>query len=167
MVTKGKRIKQLRETINKEWTECYFKFILEHPMQNWEWEEISSNPNITWEIIKNNPMKPWNWSNISMNPNITWKIIKDNPIQNWTWWGITKNPNITMEIIRDNSKEEWDWLYISMNMFTKEKEQFLNRKYREYMAKYKIQQWCLSIIISPHYKIGRKMIDKKYKELFA
>jgi hypothetical protein len=34
------------------------------------------------------------------------------------------------------------------------------------MASYKIQQWCLSIIISPHYKIGRKMINIKYKELF-
>ena len=95
MVTKGKRIKQLRKYINKEWSTYYFKFIQDNPMQNWAWSCISCNP------------------------------------------------------------------------FTKEKEAFINRKYREHMASYKIQQWCLSIIVSPHYKIGRTMIDKKYKELFA
>ena len=58
-------------------------------------------------------------------------------------------------------------VYISQNPFTKEKEAFVNRKYREHMAAYKIQQWCLSIIVSPHYKIGRTIIDKKYKELFT
>ena len=71
-----------------------------------------------------------------------------------------------MDMIQDNPDKAWDWDNISKNPFTKEKEQFINRKYREYMASYKIHQWCLSILISPHYKIGRKMIDKKYKELF-
>ena len=28
---------------------------------------MSTNPNITWEIIKNNPDKPWDWYNISLN----------------------------------------------------------------------------------------------------
>ena len=110
---------KLRNTINKEWSSHYFKFISDNPDKPWNWYRLSSNPNITMEIIRDNPVNPWNWNIISSNP------------------------------------------------FTKEKEQFINRKYREYMASYKIQQWCLSIILSPHYKIGRTMIDKKYKELFA
>ena len=116
------RIKQLIKSINKEWSNHYFKFIQDNP---------------------DNPDKPWNWKSISM------------------------NPNITMDIIRDNPDKPWCWLHISQNPFTKEKEEFVNRKYREHMAKYKIQQWCLQIIISPHYKIGRTMIDRKYKELFV
>ena len=119
MNTKGKRIKKIRKYINKEWSQYFFKFIL------------------------------------------------DNHDKDWDWWSISKNPNITMDIIRDNPEKPWDWNWISMNSFTKEKEQFINRKYREHMAAYKIQQWCLSIIVSPHYKIGRTMIDRKYKELFA
>ena len=71
-----------------------------------------------------------------------------------------------MDIIRDNPEKPWDWKYISRNPFTKEKELFVNRKSREHMAAYKIQEWCLQIIVSPHYKIGRTMIDRKYKELF-
>jgi hypothetical protein len=93
-------------------------------------------------MIRNNPNYPWKWDYISSNTNITWEIIQGNP----------DNP--------------WVWNYISSNPFTKEKDPFINRKYREHMASYKIQQWCLSIIISPYYKIGRTMIDKKYKELF-
>jgi hypothetical protein len=93
-------------------------------------------------------------------------IIRDNPDKPWDWEWISANSNITMDIIRDNPDKPWDWRAISNNPFTKEKELFLNRKYREYMAAYKIQQWCLSIIISPHYKIGRTLINKKYKELF-
>ncbi len=102
-----------------------------------------------------------------MNPNITFDIIQDNPDKPWDWLGISRNPNITWKIIQDNPDKNWSWYNISRNKFTKEKEQFINRKCREHMAAYKIQQWCLSIIISPHYKIGRTMIDKKYKELFA
>ena len=112
------RIKHIRNTINKEWSNHYFKFIL------------------------------------------------DNPDKDWNWGYISYNPNITMDIIREHPDKSWDWDWISMNKFTKEKEQFVNRKYREYMASYKIQQWCLSILMSPHYKIGRTLIDKKYKELF-
>ena len=59
------------------------------------------------------------------------------------------------------------WVYLSKSIY-KEKEEFVNKKYKEYRAEaaYKIQEWCLQIIVSPHYKIGRTMIDKKYDELF-
>ena len=95
------------------------------------------------------------------------EIIRDNPTKPWNWSSISMHPNITMDFIRDNPEKPWNWNNIYINHFTKEKESFINRKYREHMAAYKIQQWCLSIIISPHYKIGRTMIDKKYKALFT
>jgi len=69
MVTKGKRIKQLRETINKEWSQYFFKFIKDNPMQNWNWYYISWNPNITMEIIRDNPIQNWNLFGISNNQN--------------------------------------------------------------------------------------------------
>ena len=140
--------------------------IRDNPDKPWDWSNISCNPNITMEIIKDNPDKPWDWLYISFNPNITWEIIKDNPDNPWEWKYISSKPNITMYNIREHPDKSWDWDWISMNKFTKAKEQFVNRKYREHMAAYKIQQWCLSILISPHYKIGRKLIDRKYKELF-
>ena len=39
-------------------------------------------------------------------------------------------------------------------------------KAKEYMAAYKIQQWWKHITLSPDYAIGRKLINKKYDDLF-
>ena len=39
--------------------------------KEWDWYFISSNPNITMEVIINNLDKPWNWGEISSNPNLT------------------------------------------------------------------------------------------------
>ena len=50
--------------------------------------DISCNPNITMDIIKDNPDKPWDWYYISYNPNITMDIIKDNPDKPWNWYWI-------------------------------------------------------------------------------
>ena len=75
MNTKGKRIKKIRETINKEWPQYFFKFIKDNPIQDWNWSWLSGNPNITIEIIKENPMQNWDWNNISKNTNITIEII--------------------------------------------------------------------------------------------
>ena len=141
-MSRTKRTKEFRNLLKKRWTQKYWSFIQENKDKPWDWNYISYNPNITMDIIINNPDKPWGWYSISRNPNITWDIIRDNP------------------------DKPWNWESLSCNKFTKEQEEFINRKYREYMASYKIQQWCLSIIISPHYKIGRTLIDRKYKELF-
>ena len=143
------------------------EMIQNNPDKPWNWSSISRNPNITIDIILEHPDKHWDWSEISRNPNITMQNIRDNPKKPWKWNWVSFNPNININIIKNNPEKPWDWHGISQNPFTKEKEEFINRKYREHMASYKIQQWCLSIIVSPHYKIGRKMIDKKYNELFA
>ena len=50
--------------------------------------------------------------------------------------------------------------------FKNDKKLFLEEGYKKYMAAYKIQQWWYKITLSPEYKIGRKMINSKYDELF-
>jgi hypothetical protein len=45
------------------------EFIEANPDKPWDWEYISSNPNITMKIIEANPDKPWNESGIFQNPN--------------------------------------------------------------------------------------------------
>jgi hypothetical protein len=29
------------------------------PNKDWNWDELSDHPNITWKFIKNNPQFPW------------------------------------------------------------------------------------------------------------
>ena len=104
------------------YTNHLWKLIESYPNKDWNWYNISCNPNITWNIIQDNQDKPWSWIGISYNPNITWEIIQDNPNVNWNWYWIPLNPNITWEIILNNPNN-WDWgnmtdkpfLYITCN----------------------------------------------------
>jgi hypothetical protein len=45
---------------------------------------IWKNKNIElWEIVKNISREDWGWEFLSNNPNITWDIIRDNPDKPW------------------------------------------------------------------------------------
>ena len=49
------------------------------------------------------------------------------------------NPGITMQDINDNPDKSWDWSSISLNPFTKDKEEFQFKMYREHLAAFVIQ----------------------------
>jgi len=70
------KLKLLKFTTKKLF---FYDLVLLNPDKPWNWQYISENPNITWEIIHANPDKPWNWRHISKNSNITWDIIHSNP----------------------------------------------------------------------------------------
>ena len=77
--------------------------IKENPNKPWDYDELSSNRNVTWDFIKKNFDRKWNYSALSSNPNITWDIIKANPSLPWSYYsGLINNPNITFNIIKDN-----------------------------------------------------------------
>ena len=69
-----RRIKNIRNKIEKEWSEKYFNFILDHINEHFDWKEISQNPNITSDILINNTNLPWVLSYVSRNPNFTIKV---------------------------------------------------------------------------------------------
>ena len=114
-------------------------FINDNPDKPWNWDSISSNPNITMKFINDNPNKPWDWKFISRNPNIRMRDILDNPNKPWNWYCISRNPNITMDFINTNPDKPWDWYEISLNEFTKDKNEFIIKRYRQHLAAILIQ----------------------------
>jgi hypothetical protein len=48
----------------------------------WDWNKISINRNITYDIVKNNLDKPWDWSCLSLHPNI-FKFSEENIIREY------------------------------------------------------------------------------------
>lgn len=101
---------------------------------------LSSNPNITWDIIKANLDKKqfkssslsvdpctnrdkvyfqrgesWHLGYIPLSPNINWDIIQENPDKSWNWHEVSKHPNITWNIIQANPDKPWSWHGISRN----------------------------------------------------
>jgi hypothetical protein len=75
----------------------------------WEPEQVSLNPSVNIDIIKNNPDYPWNWENLSSNPSMTPEIVDANPSLPWDWRGMSYNKSLTWEYVYKNIDRNWDW----------------------------------------------------------
>jgi hypothetical protein len=112
----AKKLQEQRKRYQDEWSKYYWnEFVLKNPDKHWDWGWLSRNPNITWEIVEANPDKPWDWNGLSINPNFSWDIVNANPDKPWNWNGL------------------------SSNQFKKSKEIFMEKKMREHIAAFKIQ----------------------------
>ena len=162
--------------------------------KDWDFISISEHPNITWDIIRNNPKYPWDYEYVSQNPNITWDIVKFYPDIKWeyywiicnptTTWEIIKqiprdilknnsainfNPNITYDIYKNNKNNQdfhWDEHKLFQNIFGKDKEIIYEKEYRKHIARFKINIWLSSILLSPHTRWGKKHLERKMEELY-
>jgi len=96
-------------------TNTFWQYVLDHPETDWNYDWLSTNPNITWDIVKANPDKPWDYDWLSRNPNITWEIVKANPDKPWDYYELSSNPNITWDIVKANPDKPWDYDWLSTN----------------------------------------------------
>ena len=141
--TRKYRTECFREQVEHEWKEAFWKFIENHPEKPWDWRGLSANPNITFDIVLAHPDKPWNWGCLS------------------------NNPNITFDNILSYSDKPWNWYDLSQNTFSKAKQQFINKRYNEYLSAYRIQQcWNKAYSIPTNPICQRKQI-RDYKLLFC
>ena len=133
----------------------------------WNWLGVSWNPNLTMEFVKDNPDKGWDWLGVSWNPKLTMEFVKANPDLRWDWYGVSWNPNLTMEFIEAHPDLRWDWSGVSCNTFKGEKQVFMEKKAREYMASYKIKSAWTEVYLSPYTEVGKRRLLKEYHELFG
>ena len=190
VISRKKRTSLFRKRIEKEWSEYFWEFLLKHPDKldweqisrnpnisiaiidkypdkPWDWDSISCNPNITMEFVEKYSDKPWNWGCIAYNPNITMDIVEKYPDKPWDWFWISNNPNITMDIIETNLNKPWSWYNISCNPFNYEKELFIEKRMRKYLAAYKIQQYYWKALTNPYCRIGLNKVKRDYDKLFT
>ena len=189
-LSRRKRTSLFRQLVEKEWTEYFWEFVLKYsdkldwmsissnpnitmefiekyPDKPWDWYVISHNPNITIEFIEKYPAKPWDWSSISRNPNITINFLEKNFDKPWDWSSISSNPNITMEFIEKYPDKPWSWYWISRNPFNYEKGLFIEKRMKEYLMSYRIQQYYWKGICNPHCQIGYNKVNRDYDKLFT
>ena len=95
-----------------------------------------------------------------------WKFLLKHPDKlNWEW--ISCNPNITMDIIQKTPYKSWNWNGISRNPFNYEKELFIEKRMKEYLAAYRIQQIWNRVLSDPYYHIGFRKMNRDYDKLFT
>ena len=68
----------------------------EHLLQFWEsigfeFGVLSSNPNITFDIVEKYINKPWDWEKLSYNPNLTFDIVEKYINKPWDWYELSKS----------------------------------------------------------------------------
>lgn len=163
-------------------------WIKQYPEQSWDWKTLSWSYNFQIEWVDMFPDKPWDWSAIVKRPNVSIRWVQKYPDKEWQWenmiylrmfetWWLKWFPSEwtqerAIELIKQKKEAT-----LKSRPFTKskslipkrkqtEKTRFYERKMREYMAAYKIQQWWYEITLSPSYAIGRKFIAKRYNALF-
>ncbi len=128
---------------------------------------MTKNPNLTLEFIEAHPKYNWDWETLSTHGIVTMEFIETHPSYPWNWSSMSYNRNLTMKFIERHNKVAWDKYWIFHNPFTEEKELFILKEARRYMAIYKIKVWWKKIYYSPHTRIGRERFIKKYDDLFT
>jgi hypothetical protein len=73
-----------------------------------DWNALSSNPNITFDIVKENINEQWDWYELSRNPNMTCDIVKENIDKPWNWSYLCLNPNIIFEFVKETMDKPWN-----------------------------------------------------------
>ena len=138
--TRKQRTKFFREQLEHEWIEKFWKFIEDNLENPWNWGCLSMNPNITFDIVLAHPDKSWDWDSLSRHPNITFDIVIAHPDKPWNWYWLSSNSNITFDIVLVHPDKPWNWKSLSENKFSKAKQRFIEKKYKEYLSAYRIQQ---------------------------
>ena len=87
----------------------------------WNADDISSNPNITDDIIRAYPKFSWAWCFLVKNQQLSWSSFKDqvrttNLIDyEMFWWDLSCHNNVTPQIVADNPDLPWDIECLMLN----------------------------------------------------
>ncbi len=106
----------IEQTIDENWEWGRFRLssnqnitselVLKYPNKGWDWLYVSKNPAINIQDILVHPELPWN---PSFHPDLTISIVLDNPDINWNWMGISSNSGIQIKDIVENPELPWNW----------------------------------------------------------
>ena len=72
-----------------------------------------------------------------------------------------------MDIIERYPDKSWNWSSISRNPNIYEKELFIEKRMKEYLAAYRIQQYYLTALCDPYCRIGFNKVNRDYDKLFT
>lgn len=102
-----------------------------------------------------------NWRKLSANVFITMNFVNEHPDYPWNSEGLLMNPNCSLEKYETLKQQVPN--YIQIKIFEKslktDKEAFIERKYRKYLAAYRIQQYWIRVNTDPNYALCRKKLE--------
>lgn len=155
-------------------------FVKKHLDWEWDWESISSNNNIQMIDVRQNPDFDWCDYYLTWNTNIDIQIIEyiieRRGVEHMCFDEIFSCPNLSMDFVNKyyHKLTYYSGLHrngagidgVSRGKFTVEREKYLVKKVREYLAVYKIKEFWKKCYYDPKTKIGKKRLEREYDKLF-
>jgi len=83
---------------------------------------VAEFSNHLWTLVQKFPDKPWEWFNLSSNPNITWDVVVANPDLHLLITSYLEQNQLPVDSVLGKKlliNVEWNWAQLSMNKFTK------------------------------------------------
>ncbi len=165
-----------------------YEMVNMYPDAKWRWTDISFNPYVTvpfikkyrskinWKyltsviatrIIKNNPKLPWDYEMFTFREDISRTELFEHIADYSDMFNFGSHPEIRFRDFKNDAIICWNFNSVSYNKFTAEKRNFIERRYREYLAAYRIQQYYNLVMTAPVYEMCRKRIALDYDREFG
>jgi len=116
-----------------------------------------------WSFVAGSPDKPLNYYDLSTNPNITPDIVKENPDKPWHYSLLSENHNITWDIVKENPDKPWHYALLSRNKMTLQNKLIEERCRKEWEAVSVIKRNFIKVFWNPQYLLGRKRLLRSYE----
>ena len=114
-----------------------------------------------YQAIKTFPVNFWDFDMLSKNPNITWDIVQANPDEDWCFYTLSENPNITWEIVKANPDKPWNYEKIFLNHIGKQK--FIEELKRAVNV---ISDWFIELKTNPDSNLCKKWMKTVQSEFY-
>jgi hypothetical protein len=89
------------------------------------------------------------------------EFVRDHPEYPWNVKGLLLNPNCSLEMYEKNigtvSLNVWE--HIFTQSFVREKEAFIEKRYRDHLSAYRIQQYWNRSLTDPNYALCLKKLE--------
>lgn len=85
-----------------------------YPNNNWDWNALSRNPIMKWELITKYPKGKWNWRELSKRMSLD--VIANNMDYPWDLDIVCQFHNVPWELVAKHPDKEWNYEYLSATM---------------------------------------------------
>lgn len=147
-----------------EWSTEWFDKNYLSIANDWDWiyQDLSRNPNVTWEIVQANSKIRWNYSFLSLNPNITRKIVCANPDKPWNYYVLGKNPNATWWNKGHNNQDaDFDYYEFIRHPDDFSRDQYIRKRFQEWFKRSELKEELMANVWHPRNFEKFKYLDSE------
>lgn len=138
-----------------------FNCVPDEKLSMLNWDYLSQSKHMQNVEVIEKYKKYINWRKLSANVFITMNFVNEHPDYPWNSEGLLMNPNCSLE--KYETLKQHVPNYIQIKIFEKslktDKDAFIERKYRKYLAAYRIQQYWIRVNTDPNYALCRNKLE--------